>query len=221
MLRALVILIVLFRESSSLAWFGASAYSAAGAGQLSAQESIIITMAPLGIRGYLSLGITKFLKVSLGGSFHHGRLTYVNSGIEYTGAYNAYGGNFGVTFALGSILLQFSADALVNASLSSKSEIQTEVNGVIYRHSTLVKYSSPLGGLARFGLIMENDDQQILKFMNMQVGLIFDLGMLPITKETTNIATNQIGPGAAGEWVNPVDYTFTYGAVGLLIGLAF
>ena len=205
----------------SYAWLGATAYTAAGVGQLSTQEPVIMTMAPLGARAYLSLKLTRFLRISLGGSFHHGRVSYLNSDIQYTGAYNAYGGSLGLTLALGSLLMQFRADALVNGSLSSKSEIQTEVNGVIYRHSTLVKYSSSVGGFARFGLIMENDDKQILNFMIMKVGLIFDLAVLPIDKETTNIATNQIGSGAAGEWVQSVNYNFTYGAVGLLIGLEF
>ena len=221
MFRLLVFLMVLLKASSCFAWIGVTAYSSAGVGQLSSEEPITIGMAPLGVRTYLSLRIKNFLRLSLGGGFHHGRLTYVNSGIEFTGAYNAYSGNFGVSFVMGSFIMQFRADALVNASLSSKSEVQTEVNGVIYRHSTLVKYTSPMGGLARFGLIMENDDRQILNFMNMQVGLIFDVGVLPINKETTNIATNQIGPGAAGEWSKPVNYNFTYGAAGLLIGLAF
>ena len=104
MLRFVLILLVSLYASHGYAWLGVTAYTAAGAGQLSTQEPITMTMAPLGLRAYLSLRLTRFLRISLGGSFHHGRLSYVNSDIEFTGAYNAYGGNLGITFAMGSFL---------------------------------------------------------------------------------------------------------------------
>lgn len=161
-------------------------------------------------------------KMSLGFSYsvHHGRVIYSETDIVYAGVLNADGPGMSLSLAIGRYELQFIGEFFSVSKLSLKSDIKSEVNDLIFKHSGLFTYIGGQGGVARMILLSRSKSKQTGQ-LYMLAGLSLDALYMPIRGMITNIATNQPSYGARVIKGENVDYTFQAISLSIFIGLEF